>query len=133
MNRVAVFAGLAVVSLGLAGCQSIFGGREPIGRAPQRQSAGGIEGSWVDPNGIVSTFSNGTFQTRTTDTNSVLATGTYTYSSRNMVQIAMHSRLRNTDSTVNCALVGADRLNCTSSSGSQFSLTRASAPTQPAG
>ena len=133
MNRVAVFAGLAVFSIGLAGCQSLFGGGRAPSPAPQQARAGGIEGSWVDPNGIVSSFSNGAFQTRTTDTNSVLATGTYSYQSQNMVQIAMHSRLRNTDSTVNCALVGANRLNCTSSSGSQFSLTRAVAGMQPAG
>ncbi len=132
MKRVAVFAGLAVVSIALAGCQSIYARNEPAG-PDSRQAAGGIEGSWVDPNGIVSTFSNGSFQTRTTDTNSVLATGTYTYRSQDMVQIALHSRLRNTDSTVNCALVGDARLNCTSSSGAQFSLTRADAPMQPAG
>lgn len=131
MKRVAVLAGVAVLATGLAGCQSIYGGGETA--RPSRPVAGGIEGSWVDRNGIVSTFSNGTFETRTTDTNSVLATGTYTYTARNMVQIALHSRLRNTDSTVNCALVGADQLNCTSNTGAQFSLSRANGGVQPTG
>ena len=134
MKRIACLAGLAAISIGLAGCQSIYGGGgDTMSRSGDRQAAGGIEGSWVDRNGIVSSFSNGTFETRTTDTNSVLATGNYTYTAKNMVQIDMHSRLRKTDSTVNCALVGADQLNCTSSGGAQFSLSRANGGMQPTG
>ncbi|HET7412345.1 MAG TPA: hypothetical protein VFJ18_06750 [Pararhizobium sp.] len=126
MKKIAVFAGLAGLMLGLAGCNTVYAPVEPI-RPVQPQPAG-IEGSWVDANGIVSSFSNGAFETRTTDTNSVLATGTYRYINNNMVQIALHSRLRNTDSTVNCALVNPTQLNCTSSAGSQFSLFRSGAP-----
>lgn len=135
MKRIAVLAGLAVVSLGLAGCQSIYGGGESVSPAPQQQVGGGIEGAWVDPNtGFVSTFSNGTFETRTTDSNSVVATGTYAYTSDNVVTLSLHSRVR-ADSTVNCALAGGDRLNCTSSTGQHFSLARTNAPqpVQPAG
>lgn len=123
MKRTAVFATLATVSMALSGCMSM-GPREAPTPAPGPQKAS-IDGSWVDPNGIVSTFRGGTFETRTTDTNSVLATGTYVYQSPTLVQIALHSRLRNTDSTVNCALVNPQQLNCTSSAGSQFSLRRA--------
>lgn len=88
---------------------------------PQTQ---GVEGSWVDPNGIVSTFQAGTFNTRSTDNNALLASGTYTQVSPNLVEINMTSIVRQKQSRVNCALVSPSQLNCTADSGSQFSLTR---------
>lgn len=85
-----------------------------------------VEGAWSDPNGIISTFQGGTFATRTTDTNQLLASGTYTSVSDRLVEINMTSHVRNTQSKVNCALVTPTQLNCTSDSGGQFSLTRRS-------
>jgi hypothetical protein len=90
-------------------------------QAPMSQS---VEGTWTDPNGIVSTFQGGGFSTRTTDTNQLLASGTYTSSSPGLVEINMTSLVRKTTSKVNCALVNATQLNCTSDSGAQFSLSR---------
>lgn len=121
MKRALVFASLAAMTIALGGCETA--GYAP--NRPLRPQAAGIEGDWVDQNGIMSSFHNGAFETHTTDTNAVLATGTYTQSAANTVQINMHSILRNTDSTVNCAQVGPARLNCTSSSGAHFSLSRA--------
>jgi len=129
MRRVVVFAGLAAITMALAGCETAA--YAPMAVRPQAQN--GIEGNWIDPNGIVSTFRGGTFETRTTDTNSVLATGTYTYVSDRMAQIDMHSLLRNTNSTVNCVLVSPTQLNCTSSGGAQFSLNRAAGMVGAAG
>lgn len=83
-----------------------------------------IEGEWIDSNGIRSTFNAGQFQTRTTDTNTLLATGRYTNINPRLVQIEMRSLVRNTNSTVNCSLVSPTQLNCTSSAGGQFSLNR---------
>jgi hypothetical protein len=83
-----------------------------------------VEGQWIDPSGIVSTFQAGTFSTRTTDTNQLLASGTYTSEGEKLVQINMTSLVRNTQSRVNCALVTPNQLNCTTESGSQFSLAR---------
>ena len=85
-----------------------------------------VEGSWADPNGIVSTFQAGTFTTRTTDSNQLLASGTYVNVSPTLVEINMTSLVRNTQSKVNCALVNPSQLNCTSDAGSQFSLRRRS-------
>ena len=79
------------------------------------------------PNGVAhiqSTFNNGQFETRTTDTNTLLATGRYTQVNPQLVQIDMRSLVRQTNSTVNCALVSPTQLNCTSSAGGQFSLNR---------
>ncbi|MEZ2128322.1 MULTISPECIES: outer membrane lipoprotein Omp10 [unclassified Sinorhizobium] len=91
-----------------------------------RAPANTVEGSWADPNGIVSTFQAGTFTTRTTDSNQLLASGTYVNVSPTLVEINMTSLVRNTQSKVNCALVNPSQLNCTSDAGSQFSLRRRS-------
>ncbi len=96
-------------------------------RLPQQQSQPqGVEGTWTDPNGIVSTFQGGTFNTRSTDSNALLASGTYISKSPTLVEINMTSLVRNTQSRVNCALVTVNQLNCTQDSGAQFSLTRRS-------
>jgi hypothetical protein len=87
-------------------------------------SANTVEGNWADPNGIISTFQGGTFTTRTTDSNQLLASGTYTSTSPGLVEINMTSLVRKTQSKVNCALVNTSQLNCTSDSGAQFSLAR---------
>ncbi|MCO5731937.1 outer membrane lipoprotein Omp10 [Rhizobium sp. SSA_523] len=94
--------------------------------SPSQQQRQGVEGAWADPNGIVSTFQAGTFNTRSTDTNALLASGTYTQVSPTLVEINMTSLVRQTQSRVNCAMVSQSQLNCTADSGSQFSLTRRS-------
>lgn len=104
----------------LAACSST-GPRQPL---PPVRQAPTVDGAWVDPNGIVSTFRAGTFSTRTTDSNQLLASGTYTMVSDRLVEINMTSLVRNTQSKVNCALVTPSQLNCTSDAGSQFSLAR---------
>ena len=112
------FALIAAASL--SACVSSPPPRQ-MAAAPQQQ---GVEGSWVDPNGIVSTFQAGTFNTRASDSNALLASGTYTTLSPTMVEINMTSLVRKTQSRVNCALVTTSQLNCTQDSGAQFSLTR---------
>jgi predicted small secreted protein len=122
MKSFRIVAPLAVMSLVLAACETTgpVGGNVPtVSRAPS-----GIEGSWVDPNGIVSSFNGGIFETRTTDTNERLAEGNYRYQSPQLVEIDMRSLVRGTSSKVNCALVSQNQLNCTSSAGSRFSLNR---------
>ena len=119
MNLHRIIAIGALASL-LAACQSASYSPRPMA-VPQPQ---GIEGQWTDPNGIISSFSNGRFETRTTDTNSLLAEGTYTQVSPQVVEIELTSLLRQTQPRVNCALASQSQLNCTSSSGSQFTLVR---------
>ncbi|RWX79061.1 hypothetical protein EPK99_10870 [Neorhizobium lilium] len=84
----------------------------------------GVEGTWVDPNGIVSTFQSGTFNTRASDSNALLASGTYTKLSPTLVEINMTSLVRKTQSRVNCSLATPSQLNCTQDTGAQFSLAR---------
>ncbi|HXV31149.1 MAG TPA: outer membrane lipoprotein Omp10 [Sinorhizobium sp.] len=112
---------LLAAATALASCHSTS--RE-IRQTPQANRPAGVEGAWVDPNGIVSTFTGGTFSTRTTDTNQLLASGSYVSVSPTLVEINMTSLVRNTQSKVNCALVTPNQLNCTTDSGAQFSLAR---------
>ena len=113
MRNVRLIGALCALALGLAAC---------VSSGPRNQNS--IEGRWYDPNGIVSTFSDGQFETRTTDTNTLLATGKYNYTGPQLVQIDIRSLVRNTNSKVNCSLASSTLLNCTSSTGAQFSLTR---------
>ncbi|MGJ8571637.1 MAG: outer membrane lipoprotein Omp10 [Hoeflea sp.] len=106
----------------LAACQSPT--YSPYSPRPVQMQPRGIEGQWTDPNGIISSFSNGRFETRTTDTNSLLAEGSYRHVSDRIVEIQLTSLLRQTTSQVNCALASQSQLNCTSSSGAQFTLVR---------
>ena len=108
---------VAVFAVGVVGCVPSYG--PGPGTNPNS-----IEGFWLDPNGIQSRFSGGTFETRTTDTNTLLATGRYQMINPRLVQINIRSLVRQTNTTVSCSLVSPTRLNCTSSDGQQFSLTR---------
>lgn len=116
----------AVVLIGsataLAACVSSNPRPIPVTASPVQPT--GVEGEWVDKNGIVSTFQGGNFTTRTTDTNQMLASGNYVSQSPTLVEINVTSLLRKTQSKVNCALVSQQQLNCTPDSGPQFSLTR---------
>lgn len=107
--------------LALSACQTIeFGG--PVAVAPP---AGAAEGQWVGTDGIaVSTFSNGAFSSSATDTGSRLAEGSYRYTDARSVSINFKSLLRGTTVSANCAVVTISQMNCTSSSGAQFSLIR---------
>ena len=116
-HRILAVGALAVI---LAACQSASYSPRPVPAAQPQ----GIDGQWTDPNGIISSFNAGRFETRTTDTNSLLAEGSYRYVSDQMVEIELTSLLRQTTSRVNCALATPSQLNCTSSTGSQFTLVR---------
>lgn len=83
-----------------------------------------INGVWLDSNGISSRFWDGSFETRTTDTNTLLATGKFTLINPRLVQIDIRSLVTQTNSRINCFLVSPSMLNCTTSEGNQFSLTR---------
>lgn len=122
MNIIRTGASLLFVATTLAACQS----SGPIGGGsiPATSANTSIDGNWVDANGIVSSFNGGAFETRATDTNERLAEGSYRYLSQRLVEIDMRSIVRGTVSKVNCALVTQSQLNCTSSTGAQFSLTR---------
>jgi hypothetical protein len=117
-------AGTAILcAIALTACQTGGSYYRPLPPQPRVQT---IEGTWADSNGLISTFQGGSFATRTTDTNQLLASGTYAQINDKLIEINLTSMVRNTTSKVNCALVTPSQLNCTSESGGQFSLTRRS-------
>lgn len=107
----------------LASCSSSSDRPRPL---PTQPAPVTIDGTWTDPNGLISTFQAGSFSTRTTDTNQMLATGRYTNTSGNLYEIALTSLVQNKQSKVNCAMVNPSQLNCTADSGAQFTLARKS-------
>ena len=121
MNRFAIPA--IVATAVLAGCSSTERERPlPVEPAPVT-----IDGTWTDPNGLISTFQAGSFNTRTTDTNQLLASGTYIkLAGNNLYEISMVSHVQNKQSKVNCAMISPGQLNCTADSGAQFTLARKS-------
>lgn len=119
--RFAKAGALALLAVAVAGCQMAAPMRAPI--APQRA---GFEGTWLSTDNVaVSTLSGGQFVTKARDTGATLATGSYRNIDQRTVTINVTSMIRNTTSNVNCALVNASQMNCTSSTGSQFTLVRA--------
>jgi hypothetical protein len=123
MRKLTGISALAAM-LALSACQTIdFGG--PVAVAPP---VGAAEGQWVGTDGVaVSTFSNGVFSSNATDTGSKLAEGSYQYTDPRSVAITFKSLLRGTTVNANCAVVTQSQMNCTSSSGAQFSLIRRAA------
>lgn len=110
-------AGLSVI---LAGC---LGGGSGGGSTRPVQT--GVEGTWIDAQGTgLSTISGGIFTTVATDTGQKLAEGSYALTSPTSVQISGTSLIRQAPIGFNCLLVSSSQLNCTSSAGTQFVLTR---------
>lgn len=94
----------------------------------------GIDGEWLDTRGInTASFAGGTFTSVAVDTQKVMARGSYTYTdpAQTSVALAFTSLLRNTTVNANCLVVSPSQMNCTTSSGAQFTLVRkASVPGQ---
>ncbi|MGP2493720.1 hypothetical protein ACTDI4_19090 [Mesorhizobium sp. PUT5] len=114
-------AGLAAAAAAaLAGCTTSGPAEPPIAAAPR-----GVEGSWIDAQGTgLSTISGGRFQTVATDTGQKLADGSYTMTGSTSVEIHGTSLIRQSPIAFNCLLVSTSQLNCTSSTGQNFVLTR---------
>ncbi|MBL8578261.1 MAG: hypothetical protein JNK47_13620 [Mesorhizobium sp.] len=113
---------VAGLSLILAGC---LGGGGGGGNSPSRPAPTGVEGTWIDAQGTgLSTISGGVFSTVATDTGQRLAEGSYILNNPTSVQITGTSLIRQSPISFNCLLVSSNQLNCTSSAGQQFVLTR---------
>jgi hypothetical protein len=125
MNRTLSHLAILAMTGFLASCQTYEGPGQPIAVAPKPV---GIDGEWVDTRGINSAnFAGGTFTSTAIDTGQTMARGSYTYRDPQTVDLAFTSLLRNTTVNAACLLAGPSQLNCTSSSGAQFSLVRRAA------
>ena len=114
-------AGIATaMAVALAACNTTGPSEPPMAAAPK-----GVEGSWIDAKGTgLSTFAGGNFTTVATDTGQKLSNGSYTMTGATSVQINGTSLIRQTPVSFNCLMVSTSQLNCTSSSGQNFVLTR---------
>ncbi|HTV71153.1 MAG TPA: hypothetical protein VMF90_21695 [Rhizobiaceae bacterium] len=120
LRKASVAASLAA-AMALAGCMSGGG----MGGGPMAPRPTGVEGSWIDGQRTgMSTFAGGVFSTVATDTGQKLSEGSYIVSNGTSVQINGTSLIRQTPISFNCLLVTPAQLNCTSSGGQQFILTR---------
>jgi hypothetical protein len=109
---------IGAVGVGIAGCNG-SGTYVPIG------AGSAVDGEWAGTDGATLTrFSSGNFLTTFVGTGETLATGTYQMVDARTVRIAMHSVVRQTDSSVDCTLVSASSLSCTGADGRQFGLVR---------
>jgi hypothetical protein len=125
-RNASTLAALAVLSgaIVLAGCTG-GGGRRPLPGVAAAPATSGIEGAWVDVAGTgVTNFFDGRFETYATDSGQKLSEGTYQYRDQVLVEITGISIIRQSPVAFNCSVAGAGQLNCTSSSGQQFVLTR---------
>jgi len=123
LRIVAALSAAALAVSALPGCMAMNpgGSERPISTAP----ASGVEGEWNSTDGVaISRFSGGVFTTNATDTGNKLADGSYRMVDAKNVEITVISLIRNTTTNVNCALVTTSQLNCTSSTGQNFVLTR---------
>ncbi|HEV7255039.1 MAG TPA: hypothetical protein VGN97_18290 [Mesorhizobium sp.] len=127
-----LLAGLMAAAAGLSACQQtrVIEGNDGggTGRTVAARPTG-VEGSWQDNTGGVSTLSGGAFQTVASDTGEKLSEGRYTLTGADSVAIsgtslARQRRNQPADIAFNCLLASVNQLNCTSSSGQQFILTR---------
>ncbi|MDH4988187.1 hypothetical protein QEZ47_22285 [Aminobacter anthyllidis] len=108
-------------------CRLLDQRRRIFGRWREARPSG-VEGAWLDAKGTgLSTFAGGSFQTVATDTGQKLSDGTYILTGANSVQINGTSLIRQSPISFNCLLISANQLNCTSSAGQQFTLTRRTA------
>ncbi len=118
MRNVLVTAASAAM---LAGCVAAG----PDGGGPGVSTSSPFEGEWMSTDGVaISRFSGGVFETIATDTGNKLADGNYHLVDGRTAAITVRSLIRQTTSNVNCALAAPTQLNCTSSTGQQFVLTR---------
>jgi hypothetical protein len=124
MRKLTGISALAAM-LTLSACQTIdFGG--PVAVAPP--PVGAAEGQWVSADGVaVSSLNNGVLTTSSAATGETLAQGSYLYTDGRNISLTFKSLVKQTTVNANCAVITPSQMNCTSSSGAQFSLIRRAA------
>ncbi len=96
------------------------------GYSTPRATAGAtaMDGTWLSNDGVFyAAFENGNFTSRFTQTNEVLAQGSYTVSG-NTVVLSWISVATQQQRTANCTTVSPDMVSCIQSGGGTFDLKR---------
>jgi hypothetical protein len=107
----------ALAALLLAACQSYMpGAATPLPTA--------MDGQWASTDGVfVATFQRGGFTSRFTQTNEILAQGTYTVTGPT-VSMQWMSVQAQQQRSASCTFTGADSVSCTQAGGGAFDLRR---------
>lgn len=119
--RVGFIAGFATL---LSGCISVGPGGFGGGSTPAPRTPTFAEGNWQQGALASYVFGNGSFVGTATDTGNKVADGTYRYINTNTIQISSFSAVQQKTIVANCLLVNGNTMNCTSDTGSTFSLVR---------
>jgi hypothetical protein len=86
--------------------------------------ATGMDGTWTSNDGVfVATFQGGNFTSRFTQTNEILAQGTYTVTGNtaNLVWISVATQQQR---SATCTMTAPDTASCTQDGGGSFDLRR---------
>ena len=120
IKKVGAFAAIAVLISGcMASVPSFRGGSAPVPRSPTF-----AEGNWQQGETASYVFGNGSFVGTAADTGNKVADGTYRYINNNTIQISSFSAVQQKTIVANCLLVNGNAMNCTSDTGSTFTLVR---------
>lgn len=116
------FASVMCAAFLLVGCQ-VGGGYyfAPFGDIPGES----INGSWASGDGVfIATFQGGKFTSRFTQTNEILAQGTYRPTGGNSIQLSWFSIATRENRSATCNRVGRAQLQCQQAGAGTFSLTK---------
>lgn len=120
MIRGTILSALALAAL-LGGCQSYDMAGGP---ATTSAASTAMDGAWTSTDGVfVATFTGGSFTSRFTKTNEILAQGTYTVSGPNISMRWMSVATQQQRSAA-CTFTGADTVTCNQDGGGSFDLKR---------
>jgi hypothetical protein len=118
MIRGSVLSGLILSAVLLAACQTYTPTTTPVAATTP------MDGNWASADGVfVATFQGGRFTSRFTQTNEILAQGTYTVSGGNVTMqwISVQAQQQR---SANCTFTAADSVQCSQAGGGSFELNR---------
>ena len=133
MRGIKTIGVIAVSATILSGCIATGPSFRGGGTAPRTPSF--AEGTWQDNVGTY-VFGNGSFVGTDSDTGNKLSDGTYSYVGQDMIKVSIDStnfsiKVAEDGSPIereailaNCRQVNLNAMNCTTSSGAEFSLVR---------
>jgi hypothetical protein len=116
---------VALAAVLLSACQMFSEGPSPVGGGrPARASGSQMDGTWASTDGVfVASFQGGSFTSRFTQTNEILAQGSYSVAgpdiSMQWLSVATQQRR-----SANCSFRSANRVHCQQAGGGSFDLTR---------
>lgn len=114
--KVAIAAASAVL---LSACQMMGGGGS--GGGPPRSQ---MDGTWASTDGVfVASFAGGSFVSRFTQTNEILAQGSYTVAGPD-ISMSWLSKATNQQRSANCSFRSTNSVHCQQAGGGAFDLAR---------